>query len=1138
MTSRASGTPSRRARTTAGLSLTAAIAVLTLGASSLPALAASPAPDPGPGSVWGKKAAPLEIPPVKVGSTKPVPGKPEAVPSKEKAAWQAAQKERARTGGVPSNGGRVTANGPAGETGTLVWVPNGQGAVPWHQISDFRITDSLVARINLSNGNLMLAATDFEVAGVGRKLRLARTYNSLDAPYGKVSDRWWQEYERYLHVFTNSVVVYDATGDTLSFTTNADGTFTTPKGYSKDLKKNADDTYTLTDRKSGVKDTYDANGTLTKVTDRNKGTITVDQHDETGEHKGFKLTETRSGRWVDLVKTYPNQWQAKDHTGRTAVFDLDADGNLSRTTDTEGKTTSYAFDSSGRVSKVTTPEGRVTVFTYDAQNRVTSMLRATQTGASGHTGPTYTYAYTGTYPSNAGTTTVTDPEQHATKYEHDADGKVTKVTDALGRSRSKTFDGNNNVQTATDAMGVGGTGGNVTTYGWDTRNNLTSAKLPTGATAAVAGYQTLSGADLPGSMTTADGEKTDYTYDAAGNTKSVAVTGTGGGTQSFEYNPATPTCGGFEGQRCKATTKMSSTKSVSTSFTYDARGNLTKVTPPAPLGVTTYTYDDLGRPASAKDGRGVTTLYTYDHRDRIVKVDTSGYAMVTYSYDGDGNLTLRSDGTGVTTYAFDPLSRETVRTLQNGSQTRLTYTPAGNVDTYEDPAGLTDYTWNEVNKLTELKDPTGKVTTYTYNNNDVRTKTTYPGGTAQEVTLDKSSRPERIRATSPKGTLVDLAYTYGYDHDASTTTAPKDGVKVRTRTDTVAGMKTTYTYDGAGRFSYAKEEKGTTLDSSWQYCYDLAGNLTSQGVDPGCPRGTTYTVNDAQQITAKNGVTTNWSYDKVGNETAGASTPEGTRTAATWSDHSQMTSVTVGGKTYAGQYGSTDQSERIKLGDTYFHNGPLGLSAKSLGGVDTGFNREPGGTLNSMTTGGKSYYYLTDALGSVVALADEAGTKVNSYSYSPRGVQRAGTSEQVPQPYQFAGGYHDATGLYHFAARYYDPNIGRFTSTDPSGQEKNPYLYAEGDPVNRIDPHGTLSLNGVMDTVGKAGDAIAVGEFAGQLVTGDYKAAAGTALSFAADKAFTAGCTYLTGGAGAVPCAVGGMAVGEATESAYEDATS
>jgi RHS repeat-associated protein len=135
-----------------------------------------------------------------------------------------------------------------------------------------------------------------------------------------------------------------------------------------------------------------------------------------------------------------------------------------------------------------------------------------------------------------------------------------------------------------------------------------------------------------------------------------------------------------------------------------------------------------------------------------------------------------------------------------------------------------------------------------------------------------------------------------------------------------------------------------------------------------------------------------------------------------------------------------------------------------------GFNREPGGTLNSMTTGGKSYYYLTDALGSVVALTDDTGAKVNSYSYSPRGVTRAATTEQVPQPYRFAGGYQDPTGLYHYEARYYDPNIGRFTSPDPSGQEKNPYLYAEGDPVNRIDPTGLLSLSDVGDFLESTND--------------------------------------------------------------------
>lgn len=46
-----------------------------------------------------------------------------------------------------------------------------------------------------------------------------------------------------------------------------------------------------------------------------------------------------------------------------------------------------------------------------------------------------------------------------------------------------------------------------------------------------------------------------------------------------------------------------------------------------------------------------------------------------------------------------------------------------------------------------------------------------------------------------------------------------------------------------------------------------------------------------------------------------------------------MTSVTVAGKTYAGQYGRTDQSERIELGDTFFHCGPRpGRQANRRGG--------------------------------------------------------------------------------------------------------------------------------------------------------------------------------------------------------------
>ncbi|WP_376767088.1 hypothetical protein [Streptomyces bohaiensis] len=46
--------------------------------------------------------------------------------------------------------------------------------------------------------------------------------------------------------------------------------------------------------------------------------------------------------------------------------------------------------------------------------------------------------------------------------------------------------------------------------------------------------------------------------------------------------------------------------------------------------------------------------------------------------------------------------------------------------------------------------------------------------------------------------------------------------------------------------------------------------------------------------------------------------------------------------------------------------------------------------------------------------------------------------------------------------------MGRFTQPDPSGQEKNPYLYAEGDPVNRIYPTGLLSFDDASDLASTA----------------------------------------------------------------------
>ncbi|MFJ9622235.1 RHS repeat-associated core domain-containing protein [Streptomyces sp. NPDC101181] len=64
-------------------------------------------------------------------------------------------------------------------------------------------------------------------------------------------------------------------------------------------------------------------------------------------------------------------------------------------------------------------------------------------------------------------------------------------------------------------------------------------------------------------------------------------------------------------------------------------------------------------------------------------------------------------------------------------------------------------------------------------------------------------------------------------------------------------------------------------------------------------------------------------------------------------------------------------------------------------------------------------------------------------------------------------------------ARYYDPALGRFTQADPSGQEQNPYLYAAGDPVNRVDPTGLYSVDDFTSDIGFIGSAATIGGFVG-----------------------------------------------------------
>jgi len=110
--------------------------------------------------------------------------------------------------------------------------------------------------------------------------------------------------------------------------------------------------------------------------------------------------------------------------------------------------------------------------------------------------------------------------------------------------------------------------------------------------------------------------------------------------------------------------------------------------------------------------------------------------------------------------------------------------------------------------------------------------------------------------------------------------------------------------------------------------------------------------------------------------------------------------------------------------------------------------------------GAERFNYITDALGSVVALTNESGSVAARYDYAPYG-ELIDSSGTVDNPWRFASGYFDEeTDLYKFGTRYYDPSLGRWTQQDPvkgnlpSPMSLNLYLYVQCDPINSVDPTG------------------------------------------------------------------------------------
>ena len=966
--------------------------------------------------------------------------------------------------------------------------------------------------VNSLDGSYTETDGDAKVANVGYPLSQQRTYNSLDTKSGPLGKGWSWTYEANLSVSGNAATFTSGDGQRVTFT-QKDGSWVGGRGVTVELSQSGSSYQLLT--RAGVTYTFDANGVLQSIMDRNGQGVTLTHsggHVVAASSSGRSITFTWTGDLLTRATLDDSRYVQYSYTG----------GLLTGVRDLGGSTTSYDYDANDRLHTETNASG-VTTLTlgYDS----TTGRVSDETDASNHH---TTFAWDPVELAS----TVTDPAGGRWIDDYNPDGTIFARVDPKGRCTFYTYDKDLQLTAMTTPRGE------EATYKYSPEGDMVSSRNQNGLVTTTYNAQ-----HLPTKTTDAKGTTSDYEYDGNGNLLTATVTtykqNAAGGqvpdevrSTSFTYNA--------DGQVKTAT----DARGYTTTDAYNGHGDLTDITTPEGRH-THYGYDATGRLITAVDPRGYdtgnapadyTTTITYTDRDQVKKTTDPLGDATTNSYDPEtGRLVSVTDAKNHTTsYTYYPDGHIDTVTAPGSpaSVTTYTYDADNNVATVTDPDNRTvTYHYDGANEMTSQDTPLGTYT-YGYDNDGRVTSAKRPGDTGA-TTLQFNNHGDLVAVNYPVG-QTHTTYTYDIHGDrtnmanysasgapiASGTYTYDDFDELTQAAITIHGPTATttdnygYTYDRTGNVasttspggsrSYAYDHDGlltgvhkatdaTTPDDLVDYTYTSAGEPRTATAIDGSHQ--TFGYDTAGRLTSHTDLTSagqtlvddSYSLDEVGNPTSITHhTSAGDQTDTyTYDARDQLTGVCYDTTTCTGatdyvswQYdpsGNRTQETRPAGTTTYAYDATTGqLTGTSGPGGSRSFNYDSQGELTSDGTTG--YTYNPD--GTVATQTTAAVT--TSYSYDGDGrrlVAQDGTTGAAdtitreawdPQTYQLAAEFDGANSL----LRDYSNGLGPvgYSTTTGTGSNYTFHNDAQGSVVAVTGPDGGVDATSVYEPYGVVKD--------------------------------------------------------------------